>query len=151
MQQQECVFETQRQRLRYLLVVPRAYAPGKARFPLILFLHGRGECGDDLSLVKRHGLAKVVEEADDFPFIVVSPQCAVDVRWSAYNDTLLALLDELTATLAVDPRRIYLTGLSLGGRGTGKWRICIPSGLRPSRPSAVTSRMCLASWKTSAS
>jgi predicted peptidase len=119
MQQQECTFESYGLRLRYLLALPQDYGTSvDARSPLILFLHGRGECGDDLALVKRHGLAKVVEAADDFPFIVVSPQCAIDVRWSAYNDTLIALLDELTATFAVDPRHIYLTGLSLGGRGT---------------------------------
>jgi predicted peptidase len=133
MLQQACVIESRGQRLRYLLALPRDYdASGDARYPLILFLHGRGECGDDLALVKRHGLSKVVEAADDFPFIVLSPQCAIDVRWSAYNDTLIALLDELTATLAVDPRRVYLTGLSLGGRGT--WELAY---LHPERFAAI--------------
>jgi predicted peptidase len=133
MLQQACVIESRGQRLRYLLALPRDYGTsGDARYPLILFLHGRGECGDDLALVKRHGLSKVVEAADDFPFIVVSPQCAIDVRWSAYNDTLIALLDELTATLAVDPRRIYLTGLSLGGRGS--WELAY---LHPERFAAI--------------
>jgi predicted peptidase len=133
MQQQRRAFSSHGQRLRYLLALPRDYSTnGDARHPLILFLHGRGECGDDLSLVKRHGLAKVVEAADDFPFIVVSPQCATDRDWSAYNDTLIALLDELTAALPVDPQRIYLTGLSLGGRGT--WELAY---LHPRRFAAI--------------
>ncbi len=133
MQQQECTFEWNGQRLRYLLALPNAQQAGSATpHPLILFLHGRGECGDDLALVKRQGLAKVVAEADDFPFIVVSPQCATDRDWSAYNDTLIALLDELIATHRLDPRMVILTGLSLGGRGS--WELAY---LHPERFACV--------------
>jgi predicted peptidase len=83
---------------------------------LILFLHGAGERGTDVWKVATHGPPKNVVEHPDFPFIVVSPQCPEGQFWS--NDLLLALLDEIGRKYAVDPERIYLTGLSMGGFGT---------------------------------
>jgi predicted peptidase len=60
--------------LDYLLFVPRDYQEGSTTlWPLILFLHGRGESGDNLNIVKRHGIPRVIEEAEDFPCITVSP------------------------------------------------------------------------------
>ncbi|GAB4454040.1 MAG: prolyl oligopeptidase family serine peptidase [Anaerolineae bacterium] len=124
MAQQKCTFEKEihivRQvRLNYLLFLPEGYnAGGARRWPLILFLHGAGERGDDLERVKIHGIPKVVEQRPDFPFVVVSPQCPRPSWWTAEVDALNALLDEVIATHAVDPARVYLTGLSMGGFGT---------------------------------
>lgn len=53
-----------------------------------------------------------------FPFIVLSPQCPEDRRWSDYIDETLALIDHFIATYNVDPARVYLTGFSMGGHGT---------------------------------
>lgn len=103
-------------RLNYLLHLPRDDHPAR-QFPLIFFLHGSGERGDDLEQVKRYGIPKLVEERDDFPFITVSPQCPVDSDWILRIDDLNALLDHTIAHYAVDPARVYLTGLSMGGRG----------------------------------
>lgn len=101
----------------YLLFLPKDYkANGSQRWPLILFLHGAGERGTNVSRVAAHGPPKIVKNKPDYPFIVVSPQCPSRETWS--NDMLLALLDEVTAKLAVDEKRIYLTGLSMGGYGT---------------------------------
>lgn len=101
----------------YLLFLPEGYGADPARrWPLILFLHGAGERGSDLSLVKRHGPPRLVEERPtDFPFIIVSPQCPEGEIWDP--DVLLGLLDEVCASHAVDGERIYLTGLSMGGFG----------------------------------
>lgn len=103
--------------LNYLLYVPRAAAsqPDK-KWPLILFLHGAGERGSEVWLVAKHGPPRIVREQPDFPFIVVSPQCPAGRVWD--NDEVLALLDEILATQPVDPTRVYLTGLSMGGYGT---------------------------------
>jgi predicted peptidase len=103
---------------QYLLFLPEGYGKDPAqRWPLILFLHGSGERGDDLNLVKRHGPPKLVEEEPErFPFIVVSPQCPAGAVWDL--DTLTALLDEVLAQFAVDENRVYLTGLSMGGHAT---------------------------------
>ena len=103
-------------RLRYLLALPEGYDDGDAAWPLVLFLHGAGERGDDLSRVAVHGPPRLVREGHTFPFILVSPQQPEGGWWQA--DELAALLDEIESTHRVDPDRIYVTGLSMGGFGT---------------------------------
>jgi predicted peptidase len=102
-------------KLGYLLFLPEGYDQSDKRWPLILFLHGAGETGSDLAMVKKHGPPKIVEKKKDFPFIVVSPQ-APRRGWNP--SALNALLDEVEAKYKVDPDRVYLTGLSMGGFGT---------------------------------
>lgn len=104
--------------LAYLLYLPKGCRAGaKRRFPLLLFLHGAGERGNDLEKVKVHGPPRVIErEGRKFPFIVVAPQCPKGDAWRP--ESLLALLDSVGATYPVDPARIYVTGLSMGGAGT---------------------------------
>ena len=66
----------------YLLFLPADYGKDlHKKWPLMLFLHGSGERGTDLDLVKKHGPPKIVERTPDFPFIVVSPQCPLGVWW----------------------------------------------------------------------
>ncbi len=105
-------------KLNYLLYLPKGYegkdAAKEEKWPLVLFLHGAGESGDDLSKVKKHGLARLAE-SKDFPFIIVSPQSSRR-GWNA--EALNALLDDVIAHYRVDPDRVYLTGLSMGGFGT---------------------------------
>jgi predicted peptidase len=110
--------------LDYLLFVPRDYQEGSTTlWPLILFLHGRGESGDNLNIVKRHGIPKVIEEAEDFPCITVSPQCPANTDWVALIEPLMSLLSSIIEEFQVDRQRIYLTGLSMGGRGT--WALAV--------------------------
>jgi len=100
--------------LSYLLFVPK-HGKGET-LPLLLFLHGAGERGDDLSRMKKHGPPKMVETRKDFPFIVVSPQCPRGKWWEPTS--LVALVDEVVRKHPVDVDRIYLTGLSMGGYGS---------------------------------
>jgi predicted peptidase len=110
----------------YLLFLPEKYSPRSRakRWPLILFLHGSGERGDDVWKVAIHGPPKIVKDNPDFPFIVLSPLCPEDKYWS--EELLLHLLDEIVQNYRVDPRRIYLTGLSMGGYGTWKLGLTHP-------------------------
>ena len=102
---------------RYLQFLPASYDEDQEKeWPLILFLHGAGERGDDLNKVKVHGPPMIVESKPDFPFVVISPQCPTGTVWDA--DALLALLDDVTHRLRIDEKRIYVTGLSMGGFGT---------------------------------
>jgi predicted peptidase len=98
------------------------YAPSElpGRVPLVLFLHGAGERGHDVDAVRRHGLPKVLETRNPFaePVVVVAPQCPPDSWWTLELDALEALLDHALATEAIDPDRVYLTGLSMGGHGS---------------------------------
>jgi len=100
---------------RYLLHLPEpGDAPGKP--PMLLFLHGAGERGDDLELLKRHGAPKEIEAGREMPFVTVSPQCETGAMWDP--DALMTLIDDVVRTHDVDESRIYVTGLSMGGRGT---------------------------------
>lgn len=108
---------TSRVNLRYLISLPKGYQnKGPKKTPLLLFLHGAGERGDDLKLVKKHGPPRLIEEGRSFPFVVVSPQCPSGQWWKM--DPLRALLDHILACHNVDRSRLYLTGLSMGGYGT---------------------------------
>ena len=105
---------------RYLLFLPEGYAE-QQHWPLMMFLHGAGERGNDLRPVKIHGPPKLVEQRGDFPFVLVSPQCPPGRWWSP--EVLSALLDEILHDYSIDEDRVYLTGLSMGGFGT--WRLAI--------------------------
>ncbi len=103
--------------LRYLVHLPPGAGTDKAkRWPAILFLHGAGERGDDLKLVEIHGPPKIVRTRRDFPFIVISPQCPRGTWWSIPH--LNDLIGEVMAKYPIDPDRLYLTGLSMGGFGS---------------------------------
>lgn len=102
-------------KMGYLLYVPKNYDKSKPT-PLMLFLHGAGERGTDINKVKIHGPPKLIAAGKEFPCIVVSPQCPSDKWWQPLE--LLALLDEIATKYNVDPERIYVTGLSMGGFGT---------------------------------
>jgi predicted peptidase len=109
-------------RLHYLLWLPDGdAADGRETWPLVLFLHGRGERGDDLSMLTRYGLPARLAQGFALPAIVAAPQCPAHSDWSLHDDALLALLDQLLASYPVDRRRVYLTGLSMGGRQA--WRL----------------------------
>ncbi len=106
---------------KYLLYFPKDYNKNKDLFPLILFLHGAGERGDNIERVKRHGPPKIVEAGEDLPFVIVSPQCKDNLWWD--SDELFAFLLEIISKYNIDANRIYLTGLSMGGFGT--WDLAI--------------------------
>lgn len=114
--------------LRYLLYLPESYGKNLGqKFPLLLFLHGRGERGANLEMLKKHPLPKLLEDRTDFPFIVVSPQQSLEeLWWSDLIDPLKGLLDQLEATYAVDSERVYLTGLSMGGFGAWEFALKYP-------------------------
>ncbi len=114
--------------IRYLLFVPKDYKADGQKWPLMLFLHGLGECSkDDLNRAKIHGPAKIVDGRPDFPFVLVTPQCPPpkgamkDVPFAWKPEELIQLVDHVIGKLNVDPDRVYVTGLSMGGYGT--WRL----------------------------
>jgi predicted peptidase len=115
--------------LNYLLYLPKGYEKGKKAWPLVLFLHGGGETGTDIEKVKKHGPPKLIAKGKDFPCIVVSPQTR---RFGWEPQTLHALLDDVAARYRVDPDRVYVTGMSMGGMGT--WAL---AASRPARFAAI--------------
>lgn len=115
----------------YLLYLPPDYDK-QEKLPLMLFLHGAGERGHDLEKVKIHGPPKLIAAGKTFPFIVVSPQCPEGKWWEPYE--LVALLDEIESKYKVDPDRIYVTGLSMGGFGSWALAARIPNRLAAIAP-----------------
>jgi len=115
-------------KLDYLLFLPAAYEKPELKWPLLLYLHGSGECGTNLNLLKRNGPTKYVLSHPEFPFILVSPQ--TKGGWDAR--ALTALLDEVVSKYRVERNQIYLTGLSMGGGGT--WSL---AAAHPERFAAV--------------
>ena len=114
-QQTHQTFKTSSE-LSYLLSLPDGYSATGDASPLLLFLHGSGERGNDLEKVKAWGPPQLIAGGKKLPFIVVSPQCPLGQSWDIY--ILKQLLDNLIKTYNVDKSRIYLTGLSMGGFGT---------------------------------
>ncbi|MDB6128093.1 MAG: esterase, depolymerase family [Verrucomicrobia bacterium] len=102
--------------MSYLCYLPEGYdQDSRRRWPLVIFLHGQGARGTRLADVRKEGLAAKIEHARSFPFIVVSPQCPADEWWNL--PAIEAFIDETIRKYRVDPDRVYLTGLSMGGFG----------------------------------
>lgn len=119
--------------LRYLTYLPEGYeSDAEKRWPLVLFLHGSGERGSDLSKVALHGPPKLIKAGQQYPFIMIAPQCP-NGRWFRVAE-LVALLDDVEERYRVDPQRIYVTGLSMGGFGTFQLAMAIPQRLAAAAP-----------------
>ena len=111
--------------INYLLYLPARYGRDiVTRWPLIIFLHGTEERGDNPQMVKDYGIPSWLDTRDDFPFIVVSPQCPAGLRWSPAWIT--SILDEVESRVRVDESRVYLTGFSMGGYGTWDTAVAYP-------------------------
>jgi predicted peptidase len=135
--------------LPYRLLKPEGY-DAKQRYPLVLFLHGAGERGDDNDKQLIHAVPQFLraEMRKQYPCFLIAPQCPaafkwVDADWSAAAHKqpaeptepmrlTMELLDALPKEWSIDPKRVYVTGLSMGGFGA--WDI---AARRPDRFAAV--------------
>lgn len=110
---------------RYLEALPEGYAADTTKkWPLLVFLHGAGERGDDLELLKKHGPPKLIAAGKNFEAVVICPQVPQKSIWNAHG--VKALIDEVVRTRRIDAGRIYLTGISMGGFGTWDTALAYP-------------------------
>lgn len=110
----------------YVKYLPSDYDESRT-YPLVVFLHGSGERGEDLDIAMRYGYMKYVrEEGKEYPFLFIAPQCPAGKYWGCYTESLIAFLDDMISTLPVDRERVYLTGLSMGGTGTWMLAMACP-------------------------
>ena len=102
----------------YQVFVPFTYTASQ-RWPVILFLHGAGERGDDGLLPTQVGLGAAVRlNAARFPAIIVFPQLPAESLWAGVPaQVAMAALEQVSREFQVDSDRVYLTGLSMGGNG----------------------------------
>lgn len=104
----------------YVLYTPATYNTEKTKsWPVIIFLHGIGERGSNINNVKNVGLPKKLAGDKTFQFVMAAPQCNADTWWDI--SSLNALYAEVIEKYNVDPKRVYITGLSMGGYGTWNW------------------------------
>jgi predicted peptidase len=130
------VFKGEDGEAKYVVFVPADYKPGTA-YPIILFLHGSGETQGGSKMPVEVGIGTAIKKAEKtFPFFVVIPQ-SQKRTWgadSADAKRALAMLEEVQKEYKTDPKRVYLTGLSMGGYGTWsiatkypeKWAAIVP-------------------------
>ncbi|MBY0586751.1 dienelactone hydrolase family protein [bacterium] len=126
----------------YAVLSPKSMEPGR-EYPLVLFLHGAGERGDDLSKVLAHfPILMATTYRDEFPAFVIIPQCEEDKFWARIHwrdpespmaeepgsmmKMVMQILEEVLDHHPIDRRRIYLTGLSMGGFGSWELAIRLP-------------------------
>jgi predicted peptidase len=120
--------------LKYRLLVPDANDSRK--YPLVVFLHGSGERGDDNEAQLKWGVSNFAtdENMSLFPAFVLAPQCPKNDSWANFDgrdrnihmkaeptesmSLLLKLIDQVIKEAPIDPKRVYITGLSMGGYGT---------------------------------
>ena len=111
----------------YLEYLPQDYGKNSNDYPVVIFLHGIGEKGttstdpttlkNSVMKVANVGLAKYIKYGAQYPFIVISPQLKSSYgKWpSAY---VIEVLNHVKKYLRVNEKKVYITGLSLGGYGT---------------------------------
>lgn len=105
--------------MRYNIFFPKKYKKGRQQaWPLIVFLHGAGERGNNVNKVIERSPQKFIAK-NNLPFVILSPQCNHGEYWE--TEKVMHLIDLAIRQHAIDPYRIYLTGMSMGGFGT--WQI----------------------------
>ena len=127
-------YEKDGNKLPYRFLKPAKIEAGKT-YPLLIFLHGAGERGDDNKAQLKHSVADIVKLASEkHPFFMIAPQCPKDKRWvevdwganshsmpekpSVPLSLLIDVINKVSKDFPVDPKRIYVMGISMGGFGT---------------------------------
>ena len=130
--------------------LPTDYNTTTQTYPLIIFLHGSGECGDGVSGLSRlistalpkkiadgwNPEARNPADGKTYKFIVVSPQAPSSAQWSYSYSHVRNILEDVKKRYRVDVNRIYITGLSAGGAGT--WSSVTNDGAFTSTIAAIT-------------
>jgi len=116
-------FDAKKLKLNYLVSTPDGFDKEKESLPMIVFLHGAGERGDNVNDIKCHGIPKLFATGHsptcpDLRVITLSPQCPWDCVWNTLVHQVAQLIDEVAEEYNVDKTKISVTGLSMGGFGS---------------------------------
>ena len=128
-------------RLSAIVTTPTGFDPAKEKLPVIVFLHGAGENGSGSELavqrVRAHGIPKYFGADADYKglrVITVSPQCPWDMIWDDIAVPLKEYIDAAVKEFGGDPKRVSITGLSMGGFGTWSQACLFPGAYRRLAP-----------------
>lgn len=121
-------FKADGNELKYRLLTPDA---SKRKLPLVIFLHGSGERGEDNEAQLKWGVQQFASDYNmkHYPAFVAAPQCPTNEQWAPYDEKfrdnptqpmrlVKGMIDDLLKRYPIDEARIYITGLSMGGFGT---------------------------------
>jgi predicted esterase len=110
----------------YMVYLPQGYeADPNKTWPLMFFLHGYGDRGDNLFLLPKASPFMMIREKGPLPFIIVAP--LLNTNYTAFpNEYMDGALSEILSNYRVDQKRIYLTGLSMGGEATYRFALHQP-------------------------
>ena len=112
--------------LEYYLYFPPGYEKTDEEFGLLLFLHGGGESGRNLEVLREYGPPKMLLDGTEFPFLILAPQNPHEKQWWNVR-AVKKLLDIIVEEHRIDPDRLYLTGLSRGGSASWEMAVQYPS------------------------
>ena len=148
-------FEQDGNTLNYRILYPNDFDQNNV-YPLVIFLHGRGERGDDNKKQLTHGSKLFLDNMESYPAIVIFPQCPVIDYWSTVdrketdnglqftfvdnkkpNPSLNSVIDLIEVMLKesyIDNDRLYVTGLSMGGMGVFELLALIPDKIAAAAP-----------------
>lgn len=104
---------------KFLTYLPENYESVVQKYPLLIFLHGAPQRGDDAKVLKEEGLPKELERGMKIPFVVVIPHCPIGESWNSQK--LYDLYNETVKNYRIDKSKVYITGFSMGGFGTLKF------------------------------
>lgn len=109
--------------INYAVYTPNDYKD----LPLVIYLHGAGERGTDITHLDRHGVSKLLSEGREYPAIILTPQCPADRVWDNVVSELKDIIDTVAFEYGVKKDRIAITGSSMGGFGTWMMGMTYPN------------------------
>ena len=122
-------FDIEAKQLKYILTAPDNIGENE-KLPLIVFLHGAGERGDDVERLKVYCVPKLFtknQEHNGVRAYTLSPQCPLHpFTWYDFKNEVMALIDEVVKNNQIDPSKVSLCGISMGGFGTWELAMTYP-------------------------
>ncbi len=137
----EKVFEYENGKMNYAVYTPEKYED----LPLMVYLHGAGERGLNISHLTRHGIPKLISEGKEFPAVILTPQCPADRVWDNMVSQVKQIIDTVAKEYGIKNDRICITGSSMGGFGTWMMGLTYPNFFSAIGPIAGGGM----SWRTS--
>lgn len=110
--------------MKYIINYPSDFEAGKA-YPVIVFLHGAGSRGEDITTLESNPYFLITDKIDKFPFVTIAPQCHTNT-WFDIFETLKRFVCHILKYDFVDTNKFYLMGASMGGYATWQLAMSMP-------------------------
>ena len=110
----EKIYDNGKIKMNYGVYTPENYN----ELPLIVYLHGAGERGEEFSHLERHGISRLLSEGKEYPAVILTPQCPAQFVWDNVVTELKEIIDLVVSEYGIKEDRISITGSSMGGFGT---------------------------------